>query len=142
MKRNSFSFRQWFLKNRNTVILLLICGVIFFAGYYFASPEQEEDLSALEYSEYEKAKITKVLMDSTEQDENSDGGWRGEQLLIAEVLTGQYKGETLQVSNFVGPLYGVPLYEGDGAVLIISTFSDGLHTATVYEFDRAAALAL
>ncbi len=142
MKRNSFSFRQWFLKNRNTAILLLICGVIFFAGYYFASPEQEEDLSALEYSEYEKAKITKVLMDSTEQDENSDGGWRGEQLLIAEVLTGQYKGETLQVSNFVGPLYGVPLYEGDGAVLIISTFSDGLHTATVYEFDRAAALAV
>lgn len=140
MKNRKFSLNNLLAENKNTVILLLVCAVVFLAGYYFVSSENEENISASEYSEYEKAKIIQVLADSTEQDETSDGGWRGEQLLLAEVLSGQYKGETLQVSNFVGPLYGVPLYEGDGAVLIISTYSDGVHTATVYEFNRATAL--
>lgn len=43
---------------------------------------------------------------------------RGEQLLLAEVKTGQYKGETLQVYGYVGPLYGVQLKEGDSATLL------------------------
>lgn len=140
MKKSAFYLQNRIMNNKNTVILLLVCATVFLLGYYLALPEKEDNLSASEYSEYEKAKITQVLADSTEQDETSDGGWRGEQLLLAEVLSGQYKGETLQVSNFVGPLYGVPLYEGDGAVLIISTYSDGVHTATVYEFNRATAL--
>lgn len=132
--------KKWFSENKNTVILLAVCAVIFAVGIAFASPKTEENLPAEEYSEYEKAKITAVLSDNTVQDETSDGGWRGEQLLLAEVLTGQYEGQTLQVSNFVGPLYGVPLYEGDTAVLIISTYSNGDHTATVYEFDRTVPL--
>ena len=140
--RSRFLLKKAIFENKNTVILLLVCAIIFLAGFYFAKPEAEENPFAAEYSEYEKAKITMVLSDNTERDESSDGGWRGEQLLLAEVLSGQYKGETLQVSNFVGPLYGVPLYEGDGAVLIISTYEDGAHTATVYEFNRTAALAV
>lgn len=136
MKKNGFSFQNWMMNNKNTVILLLVCAVIFILGYHFASPEKEKEVSASEYSEYEKAKITQILMDSTEQDEASDGGWRGEQLMLAEVLTGQYAGKTLQVSNFVGPLYGVPLEEGDGAVIVISTYADGSFIGTVYEFDR------
>jgi len=140
--RSRFLLKKAIFENKNTVILLLVCAIIFLAGFYFAKPEAEENPFAAEYSEYEKAKITMVLSDNTERDESSDGGWRGEQLLLAEVLSGKYKGETLQVSNFVGPLYGVPLYEGEGAVLIISTYEDGAHTATVYEFNRTAALAV
>ncbi len=142
MKKTDFSLKKWFSGNRNTVLVLLICFAVFVIGYILAAPEKEETLAAAEYSEYEKAKITSVLSDGTERDEVSDGGWRGEQLLLAEILSGQYKGETMQVSNYVGPLYGVPLYEGDGAVLIISTYSNGDHTATVYEFDRTVSLAV
>lgn len=132
--------KKWFSENKNTVILLAVCAVIFVLGIAFASPKAEEKIPAEEYSEYERAKIVSVLMDSTVRDETADGGWRGEQLLLAEILTGQYKGQTLQVSNFVGPIYGVPVYEGDSAVLIISTYANGDHTATVYEFDRALPL--
>ncbi len=66
----------------------------------------------------------------------------GEQLLLAQVRSGQYKGETMQVYNYVGPLYGQPLKVGQRAVLLISTYSDGSHTATVYEYDRAVGLAV
>jgi len=141
LKKTS-SFSDFVSKNKNTILLLLVCALIFIGGYCLAKPNAEESIPPSEYSEYERAKITAVLADSTERDETSDGGWRGEQLLLAEILSGQYKGETMQVSNFVGPLYGVPLYEGDGAVLIISTYENGDHTATVFEFDRMIPLAV
>ena len=134
--------KKWFFDNKSTLLVLLISALIFAIGYRLALPVPEESIAAEEYSEYEKAKITAVLMDNTVRDEVADGSWRGEQLLIAEILTGQYKGQSMQVSNYVGPLYGVPLYEGDGAVLIISTYADGKHIATVFEFDRALGLGI
>ena len=66
-----------------------------------------------------------VLSDSTFLDEASDGGLRGEQKLLVDVKSGQYTGKQLLVQNYVGPLYGVPVKEGDGVALIISTYSDG-----------------
>ena len=128
--------KKWFSDNKNTIILLLVCAVIFIVGCVLASPEKSDSTFAEEYSEYERAKVVQILADNTVQDETSDGGWRGEQLMLVEVLTGQYSGKTIQVSNFVGPLYGVPLNEGDGAVVAISTYSDGSFIGTVYEFDR------
>ena len=93
-----------------------------------------------DYAQYESAVVTRVLADSTERDPDSDGGWRGEQTLLTDVRSGQYRGETLLTYHYVGPLYGGPLSEGDRCVLLISTYSDGTHTATVYEYDRALAL--
>ncbi|MBQ6700243.1 MAG: YibE/F family protein [Oscillospiraceae bacterium] len=132
--------KKWFINNKRTVILLAVCALIFVFGCVMAAPEKEASSSPAEYSEYERARIVQILADSTEADEASDGGWRGEQLMLAEVLTGQYAGKTLQVSNFVGPLYGVPLEEGDGAVIVISTYADGSFMGTVYEFDRLVPL--
>ena len=101
-----------------------------------AAPQQRTG----DYAQYESAVVTRVLADSTERDPDSDGGWRGEQTLLADVRSGQYRGETLLTYHYVGPLYGGPLSEGDRCVLLISTYSDGTHTATVYEYDRALAL--
>ena len=143
MKGEVFLFmKKWFSNNKNTFILLLVCAVIFAIGCVLAAPEKQEGPKPSEYSEYERAKVTQILADNTERDEASDGGWRGEQLMLVEVLTGQYSGKTLQVSNFVGPLYGVPLNEGDGAVIVISTYSDGSFVGTVYEFDRIVPLVI
>ena len=143
MKGEVFLFmKKWFSNNKNTFIFLLVCAVIFAIGCVLAAPKKQEGPRPSEYSEYERAKVTQILADNTERDEASDGGWRGEQLMLVEVLTGQYSGKTLQVSNFVGPLYGVPLNEGDGAVIVISTYSDGSFVGTVYEFDRIVPLVI
>ena len=81
-----------------------------------------------------------MLTDNTFTDPAADNALRGEQLLLAEVKTGQYKGETLQVYGYVGPLYGGQLKVGDGVTLLISTYADGTHTATVYEYNRLPVL--
>lgn len=123
-------------KNIRTAAVLLAAAVIFVIGCILAAPAAEPDSGAAEYSRYERAKVQMILADTTESDPASDGGYRGDQLLIVEVLTGEYAGKQLQVYNYVGPLYGGPLREGDTAVLAISTYSDGTYTGTVFEFDR------
>ena len=125
-----------FKKHLPLLILYLCAALIFIGAYHLAKPAPEEQIEAAEYAEYETATVTMILSDSTERDETSDNSWRGEQLLIVDVTSGQYKGQTMQVSNYVGPLYSVPLEVGDSAVIIISTYKDGSHLGTVYEYNR------
>ena len=109
------------IKEQLPLYILYLCAIILFiVAFIFAKPQKEESIDAEDYAEYEKGTVTMVLSDNTERDTSSDNSWRGEQLLLVEVTTGQYKGQTLQVSNYVGPLYSVPLKVGDSAVLIIS----------------------
>jgi uncharacterized membrane protein len=63
-------------------------------------------------------------------------------MLVVDVKSGRYEGQQLLVYNYVNPLYGVPVEEGDGVALIISTYKDGRHMATVFEYDRIPALLL
>lgn len=136
------TLRQWWRDNRVSCLVLAAALVIFIAVRAIAAPEKVEPSGAEAYAEYENAVITAVLADSTFADPAADNALRGEQLLLAEVKTGQYKGETLQVYGYVGPLYGGQLKVGDGATLLISTYADGTHTATVYEYNRLPVLAV
>ncbi len=121
-------------------IVLLCAALVLVAARLWAAPAPAEDSGATEYAEYETGRVLQILSDSTEADPASDGAYRGEQLLIVEVTSGRYKGEKLQVYNFVGPLYGVPAKEGDSVALTVSTYENGDHMATVYEYDRTTPL--
>ena len=131
---------QWWQKNRVSCLVLAAALVLFIVVRAIAVPEEDNGSQAAEYAEYENGVITAVLTDNTFTDPAADNALRGEQLLLAEVRTGQYKGETLQVYSYVGPLYGGQLKVGDGATLLISTYADGTHTATVYEYNRLPVL--
>lgn len=133
------NMKEYIRKNKWSIIILAIAAAVFIAARLWAAPE-ENTQDATEYAEYEKGTVTRVLTDNTEPDAAAEGNKRGEQTLLVEVTSGQYKGETLQVSNYVGPLYGVSVSEGDSVVMIISTYEDGTHTATVYEYNRITAL--
>ena len=128
--------KDWINNNRVSIIVLLLAAILFAAVRIMVAPKTEAADVSGDYAEYENAVVTQILSDGTEADETSDGGYRGEQLLLAEVKTGQYAGETMQVYNYVSPLYGVPLQVGDGCTLIISTYESGDVSATVYEFNR------
>lgn len=129
--------------NKRTIAVLLAAAVIFIAARIWVSPASGEDIDAQpeEFAEYDTGTVLEILSDSTEADDAADGGYRGDQLMLVEMTSGRYEGETMQVYNYVGPLYGAPLKVGDSAVLIVSTYADGSHTATVYEFNRLLALA-
>ena len=144
MKKSSSrpALGQWWRENRVSCLVLAAALVLFLAVRAIAAPEKETAIDAAEYAEYENAVITEVLSDNTFTDPAADNALRGEQILLAEVKTGQYKGEIMQVYGYVGPLYGGQLKVGDGATLLISTYADGSHVATVYEYNRLPALAV
>ena len=129
--------RKW------TIAALAVAALLFVLLRLWAAPPAEDPaLPAGDYAEYDNGRIVQILSDSTASDEASDGAYRGEQSMLVEVTTGQYKGETLLVKNYVAPLYGVPLSEGDRCTMIISTYADGSHRATVYEYDRTMPVAI
>ena len=142
MKKSSSrpALGQWWRENRVSCLVLAAALVLFLAVRAIAAPEKETAIDAAEYAEYENAVITEVLSDNTFTDPAADNALRGEQILLAEVKTGQYKGEIMQVYGYVGPLYGGQLKVGDGVTLLISTYADGTHTATVYEYNRLPVL--
>ncbi|MBR4461221.1 MAG: YibE/F family protein [Erysipelotrichaceae bacterium] len=123
-------------ENKLTLIVMAICFLLFLLCALWVRPAKEEQSEASDYAEYENGVVTAILSDNTYQDDFSDGGWRGEQMLTVLVKSGRYKGETLLAYNYVGPIYSVPVKVNDGVTLIISTYSDGSHQASVYELNR------
>ncbi|MDD6643290.1 MAG: YibE/F family protein [Firmicutes bacterium] len=117
------------------LILLLILG-IFAALFVYAHEEKTDGAQPTDYAEYETGTVLQILTDSCEADEVAEGAYRGNQTLLVEVTSGQYKGETLLVTNAVGPMYGEPAAVGQSIVMTVSTYSDGSHTASVYEYNR------
>lgn len=121
------------------VVLVLIVGLL--VGLWaYARPESDSGAAPAEYSEYENGTVRQILTDNCEPDPMAEGAHRGEQTLLVEVTTGQYKGTTLMVSNAVGPLYGEPAAVGQSLTLIINTYANGSLMATVYEYNRAPAI--
>ena len=139
-KKTHPSGRAWWREYRMTCLVLAAAVAVFIAARLIAVPAASGNSEPEEYAEYENGVITQILADNTVTDPTSDGAARGEQLLLVDVKTGQYAGETLQVYNYVGPLYGGTLKEGQGVTLIISTYSGGTHTATVFEYNRTLPL--
>lgn len=117
------------------LILLLILG-IFAALFVYAHKEKTDNMQSTDYAEYETGTVLQILTDSCEADEVAEGAYRGNQTLLVEITSGQYKGETLLVTNAVGPMYGEPAAVGQSIVMTVSTYSDGSHTASVYEYNR------
>ena len=130
----------WLHRSRWSLLALLIAALLFVGFRLWLREPAAEPLTGGDFVEYEKARVEQILTDNSLQDEASDGGWRGEQMLTARVLTGRYAGETLLCYNYIGPLYGVPVSEGDQVVLTVSTWSGGEHRATVFEYNRIPAL--
>ena len=122
-------------KSKNTLITVVICLLIsVFCAFLAHTPEKQQQ--ADEFAEYDNGKVIEILSDNTFKDERADNGWRGEQMMTVEVTTGRYKGETLLAYNYVGPIYGSPVKQGESVTMIISTYADGTHKASIYEKDR------
>lgn len=132
----------WLRENKWTCIVLAAALAVLLAARLLAAPVPVQSDEPENRADYESASVDQILSDSTEKDPASDNGYRGEQLLLVTVRSGDSKGQQMQVYNYVGPLYGGPLKVGDRATVLISTYSDGTVNATVYEFDRLLPLCI
>ena len=127
------------LRNVLAVVLTLLVLLGIFVGLFFYSRDTTEETLPADYAEYEKGTVLEILTDNCTESEVAESAMRGDQLLLVEVTSGQYKGETLMVSHAVGPMYGEQAKVGQSIVMIISTYADGSHRANLYEYNRTPA---
>lgn len=123
-------------ENKGSLIVIAVCLIAFVLCAFWANDDLFGKEEKFRYAEYENGKVLDVLSENLFQDETADKAYRGEQMLTVLVETGRYKGETLLTYNYVGPVYSVPVKIGDRVTIIISTYDDGSHTASVYELNR------
>ncbi len=82
---------------------------------------------------FEKAKVTEVISETTDEDEVS--GMAGSQDVKVKVLSGTYRGRIIEATNINGYLYGADCEVGTRVIIQLSAYEDEV-TASVYGYDR------
>lgn len=128
--------------------MLVTAAVVFFAALFCIYSKDIRNgagdvftSSGDELVEFEKATVIEILSEDLKADEVAEGAYKGTQELKTIVKSGRYKNEEMVVYNYIGPLSGVPVSEGDSVTSTIKTQPTGDHSATVYEFNRIPILA-
>lgn len=118
------------------IAAILLSLLLFVALFFYArtgrSTYDENGLGVT----YETARVLKVLADKTAVDETTENVRRGTQELRLEVLTGRYKGDIVDTTNYLSAFYNVYVREGDKVAVSINTTGDNRYTVGIYNYSR------
>jgi uncharacterized membrane protein len=89
---------------------------------------------------YERAKIIRVISEFLEKEEKAKGGYRGIQHLQVQILTGEHRGETHRIRNYLSNLYQVHAKAGMDIIVCVDTAGPGNYLVSVYNYHRAPVL--
>jgi uncharacterized membrane protein len=133
------------LDKRKTLIIKTIAVIVFITFFsillILVNKNNPENFKTEGKSptRYVKAKVIEVLEDNTQIDGNSEGIRRGDQKIEIKILSGEHKGETQIIDNYLGLLYNIYTKEGTKVIVRIDTY-DGEYSASVYNYDRSFVL--
>ncbi|MDO4311581.1 MAG: YibE/F family protein [Eubacteriales bacterium] len=123
-------------KKAGSLAFLALAAILFCALLYYANYDRptytSSDTSGIEY---EVGKVTGILADNKVADESVEGQWLGTMDLQIEILTGRYKGQSVNVTNYFSALYNVRVEQGDKVSIRIDTSEDG-YQVSIYNYYR------
>lgn len=93
-------------------------------------------------TEYERAKVLSVLADNTVTDESYENYSVGSTVLELKIQSGRYKGDVVEVTNYLSALYNVDVGEGDWVTVRIDTTGVGVYAVSIYNYYRTPWLLL
>ncbi len=101
----------------------------------------DRELTAAQKRQYAVAKVTDVLADNASPDTWTEGRRIGQQLLEIEVLTGVFKGEVLEATNFLSAYANVDAKLGSKVIVRLDTDEAGEpYVVSVPAYNRAPIL--
>lgn len=116
--------------------LLALAAILFCVLLYYANYDRptytSSDTSGIEY---EVGRVTGILSDNKVADESVEGQWLGTMDLQIEILTGRYKGQSANVTNYFSALYNVRVKQGDKVSIRIDTSEKG-YQVSIYNYYR------
>lgn len=128
------------MKQWSRWVAIAVLTLVFTGLYVYVNQVLVEDREQVKDTFYVRAKVVQMLQDNTVMDSNSEGILRGSQEVIAEVVSGDYKGKQYQTTNYLSLLYNVNAQVGTKVILCMNVRSSGEINASIYSYDRAEIL--
>lgn len=85
---------------------------------------------------YEKAKVVEVIKENLEKEAISDKRYSGIQELRVELVTGELKGERVEVTNYITQNHNVIAQEGKEIMVCVDKPSEDFFKVTIYNYSR------
>ena len=131
------------LKMMRSALVLLLCGLIFFAAYQEALKTPSTPRSSVQSGViYEKAKVIAITGGAYQGDQDMEDVPVGKQELTAELISGDYKGQRFSLTNNLSYLYGTVLKEGDTITVAFSLTDGKVENVVLQDYDRTVPLAV
>jgi len=131
MKKINFQKNKVIQITVSILLLAILAGILYWANY--DKPGYYKDRES--GMEFETAKVLTVLEDKTVIDEQTEGIRRGSMLLQLEILTGRYKGDVVETTNYFSSLYNVYVTEGDKVIVRVDNLDSG-YSVSIYNYNR------
>lgn len=125
----------WFIKHKRHIIILIVTGIflIFLVKY---NQIERIGLYDTEGKTFERARVEKIIQDN----ETESGNQIGNQIVSLELLSGKFKGNTVEAVSSSSYLYGAHCEPGMRVIAEVNEGDDSLYV-TVYSYDRTWMLA-
>lgn len=128
--------------NKRTQMTRICVGIVFlilYAGALVLANRGWNGYTITESTgtEYETARVLEVIEDRSVADESIEGRKRGSMDLRVEILTGRYKGDVVEVTNYLSAMYNVDVTEGDKASIRIDTVGINEYEVSIYNYERS-----
>lgn len=119
--------------------MVSILGIILFIGIlYYANMDRPKYVTDRNSGiEYETARVLSILADNSQIDETTENIVRGSVHLKLEIMTGRYKGDIVETTNYLSYKYNVIVEEGDKVSIRIDTTGDNQYTVSIYNYARS-----
>ena len=121
---------QQIRKHKRHIIILLIT-IVFAVFLYQYNQIERVGLYDTEGKTFEKARVVEILQDN----ETESGNQIGNQVVTLELLSGDYKGNTVEAVSSSSYLYGAHCEPGMRVIAEVNESDDSLYV-TVYSYDR------
>ena len=85
---------------------------------------------------YEKARVISVIKENLEKEQISNRRYSGIQELEVELLTGELKGEKVEVTNYITQKHNVVVKEGKEIMVCVDRPSEDFYKVNIYNYSR------
>lgn len=127
------SKKELVIKTALTIIAILLYG----AALYYANYDKPGYYTTTDSGmEYETARVLEVIEDNTVIDGTTENVRRGNMVLSVEIMTGRYRGDIVETTNYFSSLYNVYVTEGDKASIRIDTTGESTYSVSIYNYNR------
>lgn len=134
--------KQCFTRQKIIRLVVAVLFLALFAGAIAAANSGWNGYTITDTSgtEYETALVLEVLEDRSAVDPDTDNLRLGSMDLRLELRSGRYRGDVVDVTNYLSAMYNVDVAAGDRVTVRIDTTGQHEYQVSVYNYDRTPVL--